>query len=225
MITHLGCVMDGNRRWASKQGKLPWLGHLAGVETVEMVIKFSLEHKIRYLSLYTFSLENFNRSQIEQSYLFEILLTQAEKKVSKFTDQSVKIKFIGQLVNFPQNIQDMCHRIEDKTAQGTALQVNFLFGYGGRQEIFKAAQMLCTDALAGTLITQELFESYFLTASTPFPDLVIRTGGVQRLSNFLLYQSAYAEIRFLDVLWPDLTKEQLFDTIMNAVHAQKNLGK
>jgi undecaprenyl diphosphate synthase len=225
MITHLACVMDGNRRWATEQGQLPWFGHKAGVKTVEMVIKFSLQHKIQYLSLYTFSLENFNRSQLEQSYLFEIILTQAEQYLSLFVEQGVKIKFLGQLSKFPQNIIQVCQRIEEKTVQGKSLHVNFLFGYGGRQEIFDAAQLLCKDAIAGKSVTPELFERHLLTVEIPDPDLIIRTGGVQRLSNFLLYQAAYAEIRFLDTLWPNLTEKELFDTMMHAVQAQKNVGK
>lgn len=225
MITHLACVMDGNRRWATQQGQLPWLGHKAGVATVEMVIKFAVQHGISYVSLYTFSLENFNRSLLEQSYLFELILSQAEKRMELFIQQNVKIKFLGQLSKFPENIQAICQRIEQKTAQGNALHVNFLFGYGARQEIFNAAQSLCHDALGAKLITQSLFESHFLTAGIPDPDLILRTGGVQRLSNFLLYQSAYAEIRFLDTLWPDLTEQQLLQTVLHAAQAQKNLGK
>lgn len=217
--------MDGNRRWAKKQGKLPWLGHKAGIKTIEIAIKYCLEQKINYLSLYTFSLENFNRSQIEQSYMFDMMLTQAEKQLRLFIDKNIKIKFIGNLVNFPENIQKMCQDIEIKTAQGTALQVNFLFGYGAQQEILNAAQQFSQAIIAGSDATQELFESFLWTAGMPNPDLIIRTGGVQRLSNFLLYQSAYAEIRFLDTLWPDLTEQELFDTVTSALQALKNNGK
>ena len=225
MITHLACVMDGNRRWATQQGLLPWLGHKAGVKTVEMVISFCLKQQIKYLSLYTFSLENFNRSQIEQSYLFEMMLAQAEKHLNQFIDKNVKINFVGEMSKFPENIVAMCQRIEAKTAHGTALQVNFLFGYGSRQEILQAAKLLCQDALDGKLITQELFESHFWMAQSPDPDLIIRTGGFQRLSNFLLYQSAYAQIQFLDTLWPDLTEQEIFCAVVNAVQVQKNIGK
>ena len=225
MITHLACVMDGNRRWATQQGKVPWLGHKAGLNTVEMVINFCLQQKIQYLSLYTFSLENFNRSQVEQSYMFELMLTQAESYLDQFIDKNVKIKFIGQISKFPENIIAMCHRIEAKTAQGSALQVNFLFGYGGRQEIFQAAQQLCQDALAGKIITQDLFESHLWMACTPDPDLIVRTGGFARLSNFLLYQSAYTHIHFLDTLWPDLTEQEILHAVEAAFLVQKNIGK
>jgi len=225
MITHLACVMDGNRRWATLQGKLPWFGHRAGVKTVEMAIKFCLLHKISYLSLYTFSLENFKRSEQEQSYLFDIVLKQAEGYVSQFVEQGVKIKFVGDLSLFPQSVQDICHKVQEQTSAGSLLQVNFLFGYGARQEIFAAAQKLAQQIIAGSVVTQNFFESCLWTKETPDPDLIIRTGGVQRLSNFLLYQAAYAEIRFLDTLWPDLTEQEIFSSVLSAIQAQKNVGK
>lgn len=225
MITHLACVMDGNRRWASKQGQLAWFGHKAGIKTVEMAINFCLGNQIQYLSLYTFSLENFNRSTIEQSYLFDIILTQAEKHVAIFIKNNVKIKFLGHIWKFPENVIAMCRRIEEKTMHNSGLQVNFLFGYGGRQEIFDAAQQLCNDAIAGKTITQDLFESHLLTNAIPDPEIIIRTGGVQRLSNFLLYQSAYSEIRFLDTLWPDLTEQELLNAVTSSIQAKKNFGK
>jgi len=225
MITHLACVMDGNRRWAKQQGQLPWLGHKAGIKTIEVAIQFCLQQKISYLSLYTFSLENFNRTQIEQSYMFDMMLAQAESQLKIFIDQNIKIKFIGNIARFPETIQNTCRNIEEKTAHGTALQINFLFGYGAQQEIFDAAQRLSQAALAGQIVTQELFESFLWTAGVPNPDLIIRTGGVQRLSNFLLYQSAYTEIRFLETLWPDLTDQEILETVTSAVQAQKNSGK
>ncbi|MBV8660720.1 MAG: di-trans,poly-cis-decaprenylcistransferase [Candidatus Dependentiae bacterium] len=225
MITHLACVMDGNRRWATRQGLLPWNGHRAGMKTVETAIAFCLQHQIPYLSLYTFSLENFKRSQQERSFLFDIVVQQAEAYLPKFIEQGIKIKFVGELQLFPESVQKICARVQDQTVNGTKLQVNLLFGYGARQEIFSVAKLLAQQMLAGIEITQELFESNLWTAGTPDPDLIIRTGGVQRLSNFLLYQSAYTEIRFLETLWPDLTEAEILNSVMSAVQAQKNVGK
>lgn len=225
MIRHLACVMDGNRRWAKQRGKLPWFGHKAGIKTVEMVIEFCLKHKISYLSLYTFSLENFKRSEQEQSFLFDILVQQAEHYVSHFIEKSVAVKFVGDVSLFPRNVQDVCYNVQKQTALGSVLQVNFLFGYGARQELFNAATVFAQKLMSGNLQTQENFESCLWTFGIPDPDLIIRTGGVQRLSNFLLYQSAYTEIRFLDTLWPDLTQLEVFNTVMSAIQAQKNLGK
>lgn len=225
MITHLACVMDGNRRWATRQGQVPWLGHKAGVKTVETVIKFCLEHKISYLSLYTFSLENFKRSQQERSFLFDIVVQQAENHIDQFIEQGIKIKFVGDLSLFPKSVQDICYKVQAQTAVGKALQVNFLFGYGARQELFTAALQLAQKIVQGDIATQEQFESFLWTTGTPDPDLILRTGGVQRLSNFLLYQSAYTEIRFVDTLWPDLTELEILHAVTSAVQAQKNIGK
>ena len=225
MIRHLACVMDGNRRWAKNQGQPSWYGHRAGAQTVKIVIDFCLQNQIPHLSLYTFSLENFNRSQQERSYLFDLVVQQAERYVSDFIDQDVAMKFIGDLSLFPESVQQVCQKVQDQTAHGKKLQVNFLFGYGSQQEIFAAAKLFAKKIAAGCAVTQEDFESCLWTAGIPDPDLIIRTGGVQRLSNFLLYQSAYTEIRFLDILWPDLTAEQILASVISATQAQKNLGK
>jgi len=225
MIAHLACIMDGNRRWATKQGKPPWVGHKAGATTIKRVVKLCLDQKIEHLSLYTFSLENFNRSEIERSYLFDIIMQQAEDFLLQFVEQGIKIKFIGNLSLFPNGVQKVCKRLQEKTINGTQLQLNFLFGYGGRQEIFAAAQLLAQDLVAGKSITQDVFESHLWTAGTPDPDLIIRTGGVERLSNFLLYQGAYSEIRFSKTFWPDLKEEEILEFIESSVKVQKNIGK
>jgi undecaprenyl diphosphate synthase len=224
MITHLACVMDGNRRWAKKQGLLPWNGHKAGTKSVQLVIEFCIKHNISYLSLYTFSLENFKRSDQERSYLFDLVVEHAQQHVAKFIEQGIAIQFSGELSLFPQAVQQVCHDVKKQTAGGTKLKINFLFGYGGQQEIVYAATECIKKIEKGAVMSQELFESCLWTSGIPNPDLVIRTGGVQRLSNFLLYQSAYAEIRFLDTLWPDITESDIFTTVMSAAQAQKNVG-
>lgn len=225
MITHLSCIMDGNRRWAQQRGQLPWNGHRAGAKTIEMVISFCLENKIPHLSLYTFSLENFNRSDQERSYLFDLIMLQTERYLPQFIAQGIAIKFVGQLSLFPKALQEICYQVQDKTAHGKQLQVYFLFGYGSRQEIFQAAQLFAERIRLGQDNTQEQFESCLWTAGVPDPDLMIRTGGMLRLSNFLLYQAAYTEIRFLDTLWPDLTQAEVHAAVMSAIQAQKNGGK
>ncbi|MGZ6251137.1 MAG: polyprenyl diphosphate synthase [Candidatus Chromulinivorax sp.] len=225
MLTHLACVMDGNRRWAKRKSMLPWLGHKAGIKTVEIAINFCLKHKIKYLSLYTFSLENFARPEQEQSYLFNLVLEQAITYIPEFIKHGVRVRFIGDMSKFSEQIQRFCSDVQEQTSQADILQVNFLFGYGARQEIYAAAEQFAQKIKEDLPVTQQLFESCLWTAGIPDPDLIIRTGGVQRLSNFLLYQSAYAEIRFLDTLWPDLTETEIFDAVISAVQAQKNVGK
>lgn len=221
MIQHLALIMDGNRRWAKKRALMPWLGHRQGVQSVEMVINYCLDKHIRYVSLYTFSLENFKRSDKEVDYLFA-LIKEAKDKIQKFIDNNVQVRFIGDKDKIPLDTRAVCEEIEQQTQHGTALQCNFLMCYGGQQEIIQAAQTLVAQ---GSDITEQSFTRALWLGDIPGPDLIIRTGGVKRLSNFLLFQSAYAEIRFLDCLWPDITQDILHQTVLDGIDAHKNVGK
>ena len=147
MITHLACVMDGNRRWATKQGQFPWNGHRAGAKTVEIVINFCLQYAIPYLSLYTFSIENFNRSENERSYLFNFFIEHSESYIQKIIEQDIKINFVGNISLFPDRVQQICTSIQEKTALGKKLQINFLFGYGARQELLQQQSLLLSKFL------------------------------------------------------------------------------
>lgn len=214
MLTHLACIMDGNRRWATQQGLLSFLGHRKGLDAVKLVIDFCLSKNISYLSLYTFSAENLkNRSQDEQHYLFEVLAHEAATELEEFKRKNVRMKFIGDRTLFPVTVQPLCERIEQETADCSALQVNFLLCYGGRQEIVAATKKIAQQVADGLInaadITPEFFENNLWTAGTPAPDLIIRTGAQQRLSNFLLYQCAYSELYFLDCMWPDISTQEL----------------
>ncbi|HSW76179.1 MAG TPA: polyprenyl diphosphate synthase [Candidatus Saccharimonadales bacterium] len=221
MISHLGLIMDGNRRWAKGRGMFPWLGHRQGAKTVEMVLTYCLEQKISYVSLYTFSLENFKRSETEISYLFA-LIDESQSRVQEFIKSDVKVRFVGDLAALPEKTRQVCLNIEAVTAHCMTLQCNFLMCYGGQQEILAAATKLMQDKPENLSI--DLFKKYLWLGDIPDPEVIIRTGGVHRLSNFLLFQAAYAEIKFLDCLWPDLTQELLHETLMQAVQAKKNFG-
>ena len=203
MIQHLACIMDGNRRWAKKRGLMPWYGHKEGAEAVRLVIRFCMQQGISYLSLYTFSLENFNRSAQEKEYIFSFLVHESHKELPQFIENGIKITFIGDRSQFPASVVDTCHQIEDATAHGTRLTVMVLFCYGSRQEIVHASKKIAQEVASGSLsidaITPQLISRYLWTGSIPDPDLVIRTGGLQRLSNFLLFQVAYSELFFLDL--------------------------
>lgn len=221
MISHLALIMDGNRRWAKKRALMPWLGHRQGVHAVEMAMKYCLDKHIPYLSLYTFSLENFKRSEQEISYLFA-LINESKKRIQEFVKAGVQIRFVGDRSKIPHDTELVCQEIEEQTKQQSALQCNFLMCYGGRQEIVQAAQQLAAN---GQAINEESFAKSLWLGDIPSPDLIVRTGGVKRLSNFLLFQGAYSEIRFLDCLWPDLTEELLHQTVLDGAQAQKNIGK
>jgi undecaprenyl diphosphate synthase len=221
--------MDGNRRWALKQGFASWFGHKKGLDAVQRVIDFCLEKNITYLSLYAFSIENLQRSADEQKYLFEVLAQEALQNIDTFKDKNVRIKFIGDRALFPVNMQSICEKAEDATSAGNALQVNFLLCYGGQQEIVDAAKRIAAQVAQGNIstqdITSDLFEKYLWTSDIPSPDLIIRTGGQQRLSNFLLFQCAYSELYFLDCLWPDISSSQLESALTYFNECRKNFGK
>lgn len=222
--------MDGNRRWAKKQGFASWFGHKKGLDAVQNVIDFCLEKQISHLSLYTFSIENLEkRSSEEQDYLFGVLAQEALQDLDTFKNKNVRIKFIGDRALFPLNMKSVCEKAEQETTLGTALQVNFLLCYGGRQEIVNATQRIATEVAQGNLkpeaITPDVFEKFLWTSEMPSPDLIIRTGGQQRLSNFLLFQCAYSEFYFLDILWPDISSVELESALVFFDKCRKNFGK
>jgi len=221
MITHLALIMDGNRRWATKRSMFPWLGHRQGAKTVEMAIQYCLDKKISYLSLYTLSLENLSRKEQEVLYLFG-LIQEARDRAADFVKNGVKVRFVGDLSKLPLSTQQACAELEQTTSMGSALVCNFLLCYGGQQEIISAVERMVRDRVE--LVDRDVLKSYLWLGSIPDPELIIRTGGVQRISNFLLFQTAYAEIRFLDCLWPDLTAEILDQTIQSCLQAPKNFG-
>lgn len=230
MVTHLACIMDGNRRWALQQGLLSLFGHRKGFDAVKRVIDFCLEKQIAYLSLYAFSLENLQqRSPEEQHYLFEVLAQEALQDLEMFKCKNVRIRFIGDRALFPASVRPVCEKAEQETAGGTALQVNFLLCYGGRQEIADAAKRIAIqvaqDDLQPADVTKDLFEKFLWTSGIPSPDLMIRTGGDIRLSNFLLFQCAYSELYFLDILWPDISSMQLESALTYYDKCRKNFGK
>lgn len=222
MISHLALIMDGNRRWAKKRALMPWLGHRQGVESVQMAVQYCLDHKIPYLSLYTFSLENFKRSEQEISYLFS-LVREAKERIAEFLKAGVQIRFVGDRAKIPVDTIVICEEIEQMTKAGNVLQCNFLMCYGGQQEIISAVQHVIKQGVLECSI--DSFRKYLWLGDIPEPEIIIRTGGVKRLSNFLLFQGAYSEIRFLDCLWPDITRELLHQTVLDCVHAHKNIGK
>jgi undecaprenyl diphosphate synthase len=230
MVKHLACIMDGNRRWAMRQSLTTLFGHKKGLEAINRVADFCLTKKIPHLSLYTFSTENLqNRSQEEQNYLFEVLAQEALSDLEVFKRKNIAMRFIGDRALFPKSVQPVCETIEKETAHCTALQVNFLLCYGGRQEIADATRRIASQVAQGDLqlsdITPDLFEQFLWTAGTPSPDLIIRTGEQHRLSNFLLFQCAYSELYFLDCMWPDISVTELEAALNYYTECRKMFGK
>ncbi len=229
MIKHLAVVMDGNRRWARKNKMDALLGHSkGGVDAAKKTIQFCLDRGIEYLSLYTFSLENLKRSEIEKNFLFDLLIQKGREGLSEFLEQGVKIRFIGDWSVFPQKVKESCLSLEEKTKNAGRLQLNILFCYGARQEIVAAVKTLYQKIKTGLLSEQDVSEKELERClwmhETPEPDLIIRTGGVKRLSNFLLYQAAYSEFCFLDCLWPEITEEHLEQALAGFKVTKRNFG-
>jgi len=231
MISHLALIMDGNRRWAKQQGLFAWQGHKQGAKNVEMVLEYCLEKKISYLSLYAFSLENLQRSSDEKNHIFD-LIKQSAARSKEFIKNNVQVRFIGDLSLLPEDVRLSCDRLMQDTQECTALVCNFLVCYGGQQEIISAVEKLITlknqqnvDLCVKNNLSKENFKKILWMGDIPDPEIIIRTGGVKRLSNFLLFQAAYSEIRFLDIFWPALTKEILDQTIQECLQANKNFGK
>lgn len=223
MISHLALIMDGNRRWAKQHSLFSWQGHRQGAKTVEMVLEYCIEKKIPYVSLYTFSLENLHRSPEEKKYLFD-LIKESAKRVQEFIKNNIQVRFVGDLSLLPDDVYQSCDQLMQETKNCSALVCNFLVCYGGQQEIIAAAQKLITQQTSDQ-ISKDVFKQHLWLGNIPDPEIIIRTGGVKRLSNFLLFQAAYAEIRFLEIFWPSLTREILDQTIQECLIAQKNFGK
>lgn len=229
MIKHLAMIMDGNRRWAKKNKLSYSVGYAeGGFGAAKIAAKYCLESGIKYLSLYTFSLENFNRPQHEQDFLFNCIINEGQKQLAFFNKENVKVCFIGDRSRFPKNVLPTINMLEKGTAQNDALQVNLLFCYGARQELVCSVKRLMHKVKKGLLseddITEKDLEECLWTSGIPQPELIIRTSGTQRLSNFLLYQAAYSEFYFLDCLWPDITREEIEHAVGSYLGVQRNFG-
>jgi len=213
-LNHVGIIMDGNRRWAKQQGLNPQCGHKKGCDPLRYSIELCLERSIPYLTVYAFSLENFKRSKEELDYLFGVIAKElVSTDLMKLYDRGVRVRFYGDRAQFPDQLVSLIAEVEEKTKNNTIMQLGILVCYGGLQEITAATKKIAADVASGKIaienITDALFETYLWTAGLPSPDLIIRTGGAKRLSNFLVYKNAYSEILFVDDFWPAMSKERL----------------
>ena len=225
MLNHIACIMDGNRRWAQKRNLRLWEGHQQGVQAVRTTTMFCLKEKIQHLSFYTFSIENFKRTQAEQRDIFSCIADALKIELPFFLEKRIRVRFIGDRTLFPEFIVPLCEQIEQETAKGKVLTVYFLLCYGARQELIAAAKKIAEAEVDYSTLTTKKLKDYLWTGQISDPDIIIRTGGVKRLSNFLLYQAAYSELCFLDCLWPDLSEHDLHNVITEFKKSKRTFGR
>lgn len=210
---HIAIIMDGNGRWAKSKGKPRIAGHHEGVVSVREITRECGELDIPYLTLYTFSAENWRRPRKEVDALMRLLVSTIRKEVNDLMQNNVRLSTIGEMDALPEFAQDEMRSAVEKTSSNTGLNLVLALSYGGRQEILTAVRRIANDVNTGNLdpesIDEQIFENRLYTANMPDPDLIVRTSGEARLSNFLLWQSAYTEFYFTPVLWPDFDKKTL----------------
>ena len=224
---HSAIIMDGNGRWATEHGKPRSYGHQAGVETVRRITSECTRLGVKYLTLYTFSTENWNRPETEIAALMGLVLSSLEDEI--FMKNNVRFKVIGDIERLPVEVQRKLQETIDHTANNTAMTMVVALSYSSRWEITKAMKDIAQKALDGQLsvddITEDTVSQSLTTASIPDPDLLIRTGGELRISNYLLWQIAYSELYFCDTFWPDFNEADLHKAIADYQHRQRRFGK
>ena len=223
MPVHIACVMDGNGRWAKKQGKPRVAGHRAGVDALRSVVRASIELGIHYLSVFAFSTENWTRPEKEVSFLMNLFNSLLDSEVKTLHQEGVRIRFGGRIEAL-SNLSDQINQAEVLTKDNQVIQFNIMLNYGGRQEIVDAVNQWLAERKEGDVLTEDVIQRNLYIPESPETDLWIRSSGECRLSNYLLWQSAYAELVFEQTLWPDFTKETLVSCIQSYQNRQRRFG-
>ena len=222
---HVAIIMDGNGRWAKKRGLPRFFGHRKGVDSVRKIVRASAEFGIKYLTLYVFSSENWERPQSEINKLMKLLEQLLIKEEPELNKNNVRVRAIGQIERLPQKVQDSLNYMINKTKDNTGLVLVLALSYGGRNEIINAIKKIAREKKDFAVLTTEEFRNYLYDSLLPDPDLLIRTAGEMRISNYLLWQSAYTEFYFTDVLWPDFDKKELLAAIEDYSQRKRRFGK
>ena len=219
---HVAIIMDGNGRWGLKKKNSRNLGHKKGIIRVEEVINQSIQKKIKFLTLYTFSSDNWKRPKIEINFLLNLLENYIDKEFNNLKNKNLKIKVLGDISKFPAGLKTKLRKVEKKTKNNTLMQINIALNYGSRQEIINAFKKIYSNKKK--IITEKLISNNLYTKNIPDPEILIRTGNTNRLSNFLLWQINYTEIFFIKKLWPDFNKND-FNKIINKFNQiKRNFG-
>lgn len=225
---HVGIIMDGNGRWATGKGLIRTSGHKAGATTLKNIFKTCVNLKIPVLTIYAFSTENWKRPKTEVTFLMSLFSSFLAAQIDELCENNVRIKFIGRIDELPNNLVKEFHRAEDITKNNTGVKFNVAINYGGRDEIITAVKNIAQQVKDGSLLVENIddkvFEDNLYTKNLPPVDLMIRTSGDMRLSNFLLWQSAYAEFWFTKTNWPDFTPEEFIEALIDFQHRDRRFG-
>ncbi len=222
---HVAIIMDGNGRWARKRGQPRLAGHRAGVENIRRVLEAAVEFGVQVLTVYAFSTENWGRPEDEVHGLLDIFEETIGREVPELHKNGVRLRHLGQLEGIRPEMREAVQRAIELTKNNTRITLNVAFNYGGRAEILDAIRHMIGDHIKPEQVDEALFSNYLFTAGLPDPDLIIRTAGEMRLSNFLIWQSAYAEYYATSTWWPDFDKQELYNALLAFSQRQRRFGK
>ncbi len=222
--THIAIIMDGNGRWARKRGLPRLAGHRAGTDNIKRIIEAAVEHGVKMLTLYAFSTENWNRPSEEVSGLMSLLSQVIDRETENLNRNGARLQHVGSAAGLDEQLQKRIRWAVDRTKNNDRIVVNVALNYGGRAEIVEALRRIVQEGVSPDEITEDLVTAHLYTAGAPDPDLVIRTGGEMRLSNFLLWQAAYAEYWSTPVFWPDFGKDEFHEAILEYGRRQRRFG-
>ena len=226
---HVAIIMDGNGRWAKEKGRLRVFGHENGTRSVRTTVECCAELGIKHLTLYAFSTENWNRPKLEVKTLMQLLISSLKKEMNTMQKNSIRLNAIGNLEHLPTRVREELLHVIDETKNNTLMTLTLALSYGSRDELVNATRQICekvkNNKISVENIDEPLINQHLYTQNLPDVDLLIRTSGEKRISNFLLWQIAYAELYFTDVYWPDFTNENLFEAIINYQKRERRFGK
>lgn len=226
---HIAIIMDGNGRWARMKGRLRTFGHESGVKSVREAVEASAELGIKYLTLYAFSTENWNRPKLEVNALMSLLVSTIGKEAKTLMDNNIRLETIGDIDTMPSKVRKELQSLKEKTAGNSRMTLVLALSYSSRWEITRAVQQIAHKVKDGILapeaVSEAIIADHLNTAGMPDPELLIRTSGEHRISNFLLWQISYSELYFCDVLWPDFRREHLYEAILSYQGRERRFGK
>ena len=223
-LDHIAIIMDGNRRWAKKRGLVSYFGHKAGAETLGKTMKLLIERGVKELTVYAFSTENWKRDKEEVNYIMDLFRGYLKEKEEGFTKEEICFKVLGRETNIPEDLLKGIRDLEEKTKDNNKFFLNIAFNYGGRFEIIDAVKKIVNSNFDVNNLDETTFKQFLYNKNMSDPDLIIRTSGELRLSNFLLWEMAYSEFYFTDTLWPDFDENVLNDAIDSYQHRERRFG-